>query len=619
MKIAVLVGGIAYEAQNRLLDGIRKYADEENINIFVFTCNGDIYRQSEYGVGEFQILFLPDLTQYDGIIFARDTIQNEQIAAEITQRIVDSGTPVISIENHIPGMPVFYVDNREAMRDIVTHLTDVHKVCDICYLSGPEQNPESIERLKGVMDAVREHGLTLGADKIHYGDFWIDSGKKLVEQLTESCEKLPDALICANDDMALGAYLEFCSRGVQVGKDILITGFDHISDASNLTPKITTVEKPQAQIGYEACKALAQGKQITDRKFKVKCYYRGSCGCQDCITRNISEVQLKNVRHKLEIVNMAEINKNMVSDLNDCDNMQEFYECLKEYIAQLDFSFVYLCLCEDSVSEDTIEYDYQIREDYSEKIYVPVAYENGIFTEYSYFECKELLPRKCMEELENRMCIVAPVHFRRNCLGYLVMCGSELPYNSTQFQVWLMNISNALESMRKQGELKRLVKKLKDVWMLDSLTQIYNRAGFFHFADKFLKECKLHNTQIGMLFVDINKLKRVNDGYGHEEGDFYIKSVADYMKKLKSEGQLLMRYGGDEFVVLGAFTKGDEFKGLTEKLNPMLEECRRQNEKTYEMSVSIGFQSVSITHDFQLDQLMRQADQEMYNMKKEKG
>lgn len=618
MKIAVLVGGIAYEAQRRLLEGVMKYADEENVNIFVFTCNGDIYRQSEYGIGEFQILFLPDLAQYDGIIFARDTIQNEQFAAEITQRILDSGTPAISIENHIPEMPVFYVDNREAMRDIVSHLIEVHEVRDICYLSGPAQNPESSERLKGVMDAVNEHGLTLDEDKIHYGDFWIDSGKMLVEHMMESGEKLPDALICANDDMALGAYLEFCRRGIQIGKDIIITGFDHTSDASNLTPKITTVEKPQTQIGYEACKVLAQRKKIPDRKFNVKCYYRGSCGCQEHKIRNLSEVQLKNVSHKLGIVNMAEINKNMVSDLNDCDSMQEFYECLKEYIAQLDFTFVYLCLCEDSVSEDKIEYDYQINENYSEKIYIPVAYENGNFTEYPFFECKELLPRECMEKLENRMCIVAPVHFRKNCLGYLVMCGSELPYNSTQFQVWLMNISNALESMRKQEELKRLVKKLKDVWMLDSLTQVYNRAGFFHFADKLLIECKQHDMPIGMLFVDINKLKRVNDEFGHEEGDFYIKTVADYMKKLKSEGQLLMRYGGDEFVVLGVYTQGDEFTGLIDKLNPMLSECRRQNQKVYEMSVSIGFQSVSTTQDFHLDQLMKQADQEMYSMKKQK-
>ena len=619
MKIAVFVGGIAYEAQSRLMDGIRKYADEENINIFVFTCNGDIYRQSEYGIGEFQILFLPDLTQYDGIIFARDTIQNEQFAAEITQKIIDSGTPVISIESHIPEMSTFYVDNREAMRDIVNHLIEVHQVQNICYLSGPEQNLESAERLKGVMDATKEHGILLGKDKIHYGDFWVDSGKMLVAQLMESGEKLPDAVICANDDMALGVYLEFCRRGVQVGKDVLITGFDHTSDGTNLTPKITTVEKPQEQIGYEACKVLAEGGQIASRKFKVKCYYRGSCGCQENKIRNLSEVQLKNVSNKLEVVNMAEINKNMVSDLNDCDNMQEFYECLGEYIAQLDFSFAYLCLCDDSVSEDKIEYNYQIKEDYSEKIYIPVAYENGNFTEYPYFECKDLLPRECMKKLDNRMCIVAPVHFRRNCLGYLVMCGSELPYNSTQFQMWLMNISNALESIRKQEELKRLVKKLKDVWMLDSLTQTYNRAGFFHFADKLLEECKQRNAPVGMLFVDINKLKHVNDGYGHEEGDFYIKSVADHMKKLKSKDQLLMRYGGDEFVVLGAYTNGDEFAGLMDNLNLMLEECRHQNEKPYEMSVSTGFQSVSITQDFNLNQLMKQADQEMYSMKKKKG
>ena len=373
MKIAVLVGGIVYEVQNRLLEGIRKYADEENINIFVFTCNGDIYRQSEYGIGEFQILFLPDLTQYDGIIFARDTIQNEQFAAEITQRIVDSGTPVISIESHIPSMPVFYVDNREAMRDIVTHLIYTHGVSDLCYLSGPEQNLESVERLKGVMEAVKEYGLTLRKDWIHYGDFWVDSGKMLVEHLMKSGEKLPDALICANDDMAVGAYLEFCRHGVQVGKDILITGFDHTSNASDLTPKITTIEKPQGQIGYEACKALVEKKKIASRKFEGKCCYRGSCGCQEHKIRNLSEVQFMNVSHKLGAANMAEINKNMVSDLNDCDNMQELYECLKEYIEQLNFSFVYLCLCEDSVSEDTSEADYQIKEGYSEKISLPGA------------------------------------------------------------------------------------------------------------------------------------------------------------------------------------------------------------------------------------------------------
>ncbi|MCM1086960.1 MAG: GGDEF domain-containing protein [Muribaculaceae bacterium] len=627
MKIAVLVGGIAYETQRRLLEGITQYAEEKNISIFVFTCNGDIYKQSEYGMGEFQIFHLPDLNRYDGIIFARDTIQSEQFAADITKRIEESGVPAVSIENDIPGMPVYYVDNREAMRDMVTHVIEMHGAKDICYLSGPKQNPESAERLKGAQDAIEAHGLKLPKERLFYGNYWIDSGKELVDTLMKQAEEqekmLPDAIVCANDDMALGAYIELNERGVEVGKEMILTGYDHTSDATNLSPKITTVEKPQAQIGYEACKSLVEhagetriGKQIESRKFKVKHFYRGSCGCQDHKKRKLSKVQLKNLQQKLEIFNIAEINKNMVSDLNDCDNQQDFYECLKEYIAQLDFSFLYLCLCEDKDAEDKTEYSYQIHENYSEQIYIPVAYEEGVFTQYPYFACKDLLPQECMDKIGSQLCIVAPVHFRKNCLGYLVMCGSGLPFNSTQFQMWLMNISNALENIRKQTELKRLVKKLNSVWMLDSLTQIYNRAGFFHFADKLLKECKKHETPIGMLFVDINKLKRVNDGFGHEEGDFYIKTVADYLKKLKNDGQLLMRYGGDEFVVLGEFVTGEEFKNLLEKLNPELALCRQQHQKPYEMSVSIGFQSVSMTQDFQLDELMKQADQEMYTMKK---
>ncbi len=619
MKIAVLIGGIAYETQKRLLEGIMKYARTEKISIHVFTCNGDLYKQSEYGMGEFQIYHLPDLTRYDGIIFARDTIQSEQYADEITQRIRQSQKPVISIENHIQGMPVFYVDNREAMREMTAHLIEVHGVKEFCYLSGPKENPESVERLKGFMDALDEHGLLAEEEVIHYGNYWIDSGRRLVKELKESEKKLPQAIVCANDNMALGVYMELLEYGVQVGKDILLTGFDHATDAAHLIPAITTVEKPQMQIGYEACRSLVEEKRIKNRKFKVKGCFRGSCGCRERRSQKIAEVQLCNIEQKMETINMAEINKNMASVLTGCDNLNDFCEGLKTYIAQINFSFVYLCLCEEELTEDKAEYDYRIRENYAKRAYIPVAYEKGRFTAYSFFESDEFLPKECREKTEGEVCIAAPLHFRRNCLGYLVMCGSSLPFNNIQFQNWIMNISNALENIRKQEELKRLVKKLNQVWMLDNLTQVYNRAGFFHFAGKMLDECRQQETPIGMLFADINKLKFVNDNYGHEEGDFYIKSVAGNLKALISKEQILMRYGGDEFVVLGKCIKGDEFSSLMAMLNPRMEKCRQKNGKDYEMSVSIGFQSVSITKEFKLDQLIEQADREMYKMKKGKA
>lgn len=619
MKIVVLIGGIAYEIQKRLLEGIMKYAKIKKISIHVFTCNGDLYKQSEHGIGEFQIYRLPDLAQYDGIIFVRDTIQNERYADEITQRIRLSEKPVISIENHIQGMPVFYVDNREAMRGITTHLIEVHGVKELCYLSGPMENPESIARLRGFMDALEEHGLIPGKDMVYYGDYWIDSGRSMVKTLIESGKTLPQAIVCANDDMALGVYIELLRYGVQAGKDILITGFDHATDAAHLIPAITTVEKPQIQIGYDACRSLIEEKQIRNRKFRVKYCYRGSCGCKETRKRNVADVQLWNTEQKLEAVNMAEINKNMALELNDCNNLSDFCEGLKKYIGQLDFTYVYLCLCEEEPAENKVEYDYHIREGYSKRVFIPVAYEKGTFTSYSCFESREFLPESCREKTEGEVCIVVPLHFRRNCLGYLVMSGNSLPFNNIQFQNWIMNISNALENIRKQGELKRLVKKLNQVWMLDNLTQIYNRAGFFHSTEKMLKECRQQETPIGVLFADINRLKLVNDNYGHEEGDFYIKAVADNLRNLTKKEQILMRYGGDEFVVLGKCAKGDEFSALIGNINTELERCRQKNKKEYEMSVSIGFRSVLVTQEFKLDQLIEQADKEMYKMKKGRG
>lgn len=615
MKIAVLVNGIEHEAHRRLLKGMEQYANEKNISIFVFTCM-NIHKESEYGMGEVQIFSLPDYTQYDSIIIVGNPIRYSQFFSEIMQQIRDFKIPVVSIESKIEGMPVFYTDNRAAMWELVSHLIKVHKVKNICYLSGPKDSSESMDRLQGVMDAVREHGLAIDDDQIYYGNYLADSGSRLVEHLIESGKGLPEAIVCGNDFMAFGVYIELCKRGFQIGRDILVTGYDNMSDTVNLTPTITTLEKPQVQIGYEACKSLLENKVIESRKFRVKCCFRESCGCPNYKKYNLTQIQLRDMQEKMEISGMGETNRYMVADLNECDNMKDFCMYLKRYIVQLDFSYVYLCLCEEKVSSNKTDYDCQVNEYFSERVYIPVAYEKGKFTEYPYFNCKELLPEKCRENLEKEVCIVVPIHFRKKCLGYLVICGNELPFHTTQFQNWMTSISSSLENIRKQDELKRLVEKLNNVWMMDSLTQVYNRAGFFHYAHEILEDCKKSNTSIGLLFIDINKLKLVNDSYGHKEGDFYIKSVAGCMSRLKRQEQLLMRYGGDEFVVLGRFERENEFTRLIKELNPRLEECRKQNEKAYEMSVSMGFQSVSVTKEFKLDQLMEQADQEMYKIKK---
>jgi diguanylate cyclase (GGDEF)-like protein len=627
MKIAVLIGGIAYEAQRLFLEGIMSYAKDKAIQIFVFTCNGDFYQNSDYGVGEYNIFNLPELSSFDGIIYSKNTIQSEKMGTALTERIQKSGVNAISIEVKLTGMPRYYVDNQKAMTKMITHLVKKHHIKSLYYLSGPAQNHESGERLKGVLKSAARNGISLDEDHIFYGDYWVESGKEMVRQLlqqgkialSDQPNQYPAAIVCANDDMAVGVYMELADHNIQVGKDVLLTGFDHTSDSDNLTPAITTIEKPQFQMGYEACKVLSEKMKPESQEFAVNCYFRGSCGCRENRRKSLSDIQLQDAKRRTAMMSMSELTKNMASDLNDYDNLHDFCQSLKHHIVNTDFTSFYLCLCEEPKQDLSMEMIDTTRETYTDNMIIPLAYENNQFTEYGSFDRRLLLPKSIPESGAGITYIVMPLHFRKNCLGYCVFSGSDWPMRSTQFQNWVMNIGSALENIRKQTALKTLINKLNDMWVMDTLTGVFNRAGFFRFADKIQSKCMEEDTPIGIIFIDIDKLKTVNDTYGHEEGDFYIKAVAEQLKKHKDSDEIIMRYGGDEFVVLGQVKSQNVHNHYSHIINTALEQCRQAYGKPYKMSVSTGITSVKIGEDFRLDILIENADKEMYYEKRKNG
>lgn len=607
LRIAVLIGGIAYEIQSRFLKGVMQGGREFDAKIFVFTCQGDIYKQTDHGIGEFTIFDLPDLKMFDGIIYARNTIQNEKTCQELEARILESKVPVISIEAEIGDMPRFYIDNSKAMYDLTSHLAVTHKIKSVVYVAGPDENEENIERLAGVKKACNEHHISFGQDNIISGNYWYESGKKAAGTIIES-GKMPDAIICANDDMAIGVFLELSESGIEIGKDVLLTGFDSELDTENLTPSITTIEKPLFYMGYCACKRLALQKPVHSKQFNVNMLYRESCKCQERKNRlEVPKIQTNYINEKLQNVSLAEIIKNMSSDLYDCESIESLLETLKHYISISKFTTFIMCLS---------DIDEMTTETYPEILHIPLCFVNGVYRKHRTFKRHSILPETIMRNMNNDTYFVLPLHFRKNCFGYCVISGCELPYESLQFQNWIMNISNAIENIRKQDILKKMVSKLNGMWILDTMTGIYNRAGFYKNSDKIIQTCKDNHYEVGIYFVDIDHLKYVNDNFKHDEGDYYIQSVADTLKELIEENQLLMRYGGDEFVVLVQNGSEADYRKFCDEFKNKLQ--KREN-GLYKMSASIGYSKSYVNEDFHLEKIIEQADQEMYFIKKANG
>jgi LacI family transcriptional regulator len=147
------------------------------------------------------------------------------------------------------------VSNTEGMTALATHLIVARGVRDFVYLAGPEEAPDDMERFEGFTAALEAAGLDPAATPIRRGGFARLGGRAFAEDLLAK-GALPRAVVCANDQMALGVLEVFTARGVRVPDDVIVTGFDGIEAGRQSSPRLTTVRQPMVDLGRAAMRAL---------------------------------------------------------------------------------------------------------------------------------------------------------------------------------------------------------------------------------------------------------------------------------------------------------------------------------------------------------------------------
>ena len=258
-NIAVFVAGTDEEYQSSILNGIASAAKTYNFNISVFASFGGVLANSLYDVGENNIYHLANLDRFDGVILMTNTIGDLDVRESICRAVRESGIPAAVLD--CSSDPSFYnirIDNTAAMRQIVQHVIDQHGAKTINYISGPLENPEAKERYEAFLAVMKEHGLSADASRIYFGGFRPIDGKRAVEALLSAGTALPDAIIAANDAMALDAISVLREHGIRVPEDVIVTGFDFTYYAKHHNPSLTSDARPLEEAGTTACALLSR-------------------------------------------------------------------------------------------------------------------------------------------------------------------------------------------------------------------------------------------------------------------------------------------------------------------------------------------------------------------------
>jgi diguanylate cyclase (GGDEF)-like protein len=160
-----------------------------------------------------------------------------------------------------------------------------------------------------------------------------------------------------------------------------------------------------------------------------------------------------------------------------------------------------------------------------------------------------------------------------------------------------------------------LDRELRNLALTDDLTCLYNRRGFFAAATQQLKLAQRNAQNLLLLFCDVNNLKRINDTYGHREGDLALIRTADALEQSFRGSDILSRLGGDEFVVLAWEASNQTQEVLLRRLEKNLKKLNT-SEPRYELSLSVGVARFDPQRAISLGELMAQADEAMYEQKR---
>ncbi len=624
-KIAVFTNGWNDDYLDFALEGIRRRANEDNIDVFIFLDYTAYDKTQEEITGELNILNLPNLETFDGVLLLGNTLNNAGENGILREKILEAKVPSVCLEFVLDDINCIRTENVNGMKELVEHLITVHDVKDIFWISGPKDNAESQERYQAVVETMEKYGLTVDPDRSFEGSWSYAIVEQQLPDVIKNMDKLPDVFVCANDSMALGTCVVLDQLGYKVPRDVRVTGYDNLMSGNYFSPILTSVDRGWDERSYQAMDSLIDlingapdfGDKVYDSHFDLG----ESCGC----SMGDAGVKLQNeARRKAFLIpiertifdwHLLDIDK-AVAHVKSLEDIHDTFVKLSKQNHLYEGDDFYVCLDQGVI--ESFENDVKLRTvGYSDEITVVFGMKDAVPMPIQTINRIDIVPNYDPESPETAMYLMIPLHIDDECYGYFVTKNHYHMIKDFYMNSLTGHISSALERARQNIKLENLNMILADISVRDELTGLYNRMGYEKIVIPYLDELRTQNKKSIIMVADINRMKVINDKYGHLQGDNAIKIVSNVIKSSIPKNWKAVRYGGDEYVILGEYSAAEDIDGIKNSIINKAIRVAEDMNSPFNLSVSVGYAVIDPENTLGIEEYFRMADEAMYEMKQE--
>ena len=604
----VIAFAVALFFNDERLDIIRAVAKEcrkHNCKTIFYSTLTDFYYHDLTDAGEQKIFDAVEVDKLDAIVIMAESFKEDVEYLKMIGRAKEAGVPVISVDKALEGCINIRFDYKGAFRRIVTHMIEDHGYKKVNFIAGIKDNEFSDERIAVYREVLEKNGIPFDPGRVYYGDFWTDPTLEAMKQMEEDGFEDVDAIICANDMMAIVAGNYLVERGYRVPEDIAISGFDGIHLEKYCVPRLTTgIYNLQGFIEtvFQIIDMQARGEDCKkDWVIYNKMQLGNSCGCNVLTSEHAAfeMIQLKQA-YNSEVKYQSEMGQ-MVTNYGNAESLKEILQAIPDYIRDLHYKDYWYCMNLPEYQADGESYSSVMR-----VAHYHYSKTDGTKVEQiSHMNRKELIPDREKYLDDSDYLMVSTMHMEGQTTGY-----SVANFNIDDF--WFTGYATFLLNFRHLLEIHDTYHKMLDLYQKDPLTGLYNRIGFYHYVQDLMENAK--DKEMSVIMMDMDYLKQVNDTYGHAEGDLALQALGSAIRNNIND-ELAARIGGDEFlIVLTGESTEKRAEDLKENILQDIAAYNQESNRGYELHASAGCYTERIGTNM-LDYFMKKADEVMYAAK----
>lgn len=181
---------------------------------------------------------------------------------------------------------------------------------------------------------------------------------------------------------------------------------------------------------------------------------------------------------------------------------------------------------------------------------------------------------------------------------------------------FIQHVLDVTAAKRASASIRAHAEELRALALLDELTELYNRRGFFEMGQQLLEEAQLLQRPAVVVVADLDGLKAINDELGHEAGDAALEEAAEVLRDSLREADVVGRVGGDEFAAVAMADPGATGQSIRERLYAVMEARNQSSGRRYPVAFSVGIEVWRPGEPKALDVVMQRADAKMYEEKR---